>query len=351
MKNLYAYFGLLDLHTIDSPGHSLYQLGLIDELRLSHNPNAKFDFFSYYPEHLYENTLVAEFPDSELGNLFSEYFALLIDDYCPKIYEVLERVRNRQYEKLFLKARFRNLSTLSKKWKDTLMFEAIIKTAIESGYSQDEIIILDTDLSLPQSFIEDSHEKYTIITPLGISKEFLMRCVDINMKSTPGDKINASVFYGNIDTSSYKAGNEKNPILLEVLEETVQKLSDLILIAKKDFVYDLGETPNEYNLVSLPRSERSQIWNILACSKIMINVSKDKYDSAHFIPARIYEALIFGMIPVSYRFDWLSSTFSFNDVTDYSEIVKYLTEIDHEDFKKAYLFYINNFIKNVYGSE
>lgn len=350
MKNLYAYFGLLDLHTIDSPGHSLYQLGLIDELRLTHNPELKFDFFSYYPEKVYENNLFNEFPESELGDLFSEYFKLLIDDYCPNIYTVLERISNREYDTLFLKARFRNLSTLSKKWKDTLMFEAIISTAIASGYSKDDIVILDTDLSLPESFTREDGKKYTILSPLGISIEFLTKCAEINMKSEPGDKINAAVFYGNIDTSSYKVGNEKNPILLDVLEETVQNLSNLIVIGKKDSQYLPQAEPN-YNLAMTDRANRAEVWNSLASCKIMINVSKDKYDSAHFIPARIYEALIFGMIPVSYKFDWICSAFSFNDISDYSEIVKYLTEVDHDDFKKAYAFYINNFIKNIYGPQ
>ena len=48
-KSLYAYFGLLDLHNIDSPGHSLYQIGLVDSLRESFGEE-KFDFYSYYPE-------------------------------------------------------------------------------------------------------------------------------------------------------------------------------------------------------------------------------------------------------------------------------------------------------------
>jgi len=168
---------------------------------------------------------------------------------------------------------------------------------------------------------------------------------------TAGDKSNVSVFYGNIDTSSYKVGNEKNPILLEVLDETLVNLSNLIVIGKTDASYQSDPLLHNHNVITIPRSNRSEIWNTLICSKIMINVSKDKYDSAHFIPARIYEALIFGMIPVSYKFEWLCSTFSFNELTDYSEIVKYLTEIDHEDFKKAYLLYVNNFIKNVYGPE
>jgi len=48
MKSLYTYFGLLDLHSIDSPGHSLYQLGLIDSIA-NHFGQEKFDFLSYYP--------------------------------------------------------------------------------------------------------------------------------------------------------------------------------------------------------------------------------------------------------------------------------------------------------------
>ena len=47
MKNLYAYFGLLGIHQVDSPGHSLYQLGLIDSICESYG-ECKFDFYSFY---------------------------------------------------------------------------------------------------------------------------------------------------------------------------------------------------------------------------------------------------------------------------------------------------------------
>ena len=48
MKALYSYFGLIDLHDIDSPGHSLYQLGLLDSIRQTFY-HEKFDFYCYYP--------------------------------------------------------------------------------------------------------------------------------------------------------------------------------------------------------------------------------------------------------------------------------------------------------------
>ena len=42
---------------------------------------------------------------------------------------------------LYLKARFRNLSTLAKKWKDAHEFELIICAAIEAGYKKESIVI------------------------------------------------------------------------------------------------------------------------------------------------------------------------------------------------------------------
>ena len=69
MKSLYAYFGLLDLHQIDSPGHSLYQIGLVDSLRESFSEE-KFDFYSYYPVEVIKSTSLQGFPDTPLGRLF-----------------------------------------------------------------------------------------------------------------------------------------------------------------------------------------------------------------------------------------------------------------------------------------
>jgi hypothetical protein len=133
MKSLYAYYGLLDLHNIDSPGHSLYQIGLVDSLRESYG-ETKFDFYSYYPEEIIKAAKLEAFPSTELGKLFYKYRTNLFDQPIHNIDELLIKIKAKEYNKLFLKARFRNLSSLSKKWKDAREFEDIITTAFNAGY-------------------------------------------------------------------------------------------------------------------------------------------------------------------------------------------------------------------------
>jgi hypothetical protein len=344
MKALYAYFGLLDLHNIDSPGHSLYQLGLVDSIRESFGCE-KFDFYSYYPNEVIRSAEVKGFPDTPIGRLLTEYRKGLFDSPIHEIDDLLMRISAREYSKLFLKARFRNLSTLAKKWKDARDFETIIEEAISVGYTKEQIIILDTDLSLPDSFFEKFSSKVTISVPSvdfpGISKDFLRRCVDINLASKNYFS-HVSVFYGNIDTSKYKAGNSKNPILGEIvewIELNRDERSPLSLICKESDY--LG---HEDKSIHVSRNNREAIFEMLEISTLMINVTKDKYDTAQFIPARIFEAMIFGMIPVSYKFEFLCKTFSFETLEDFIEIYKYLNECDESGLKQAYVHFVDNYI-------
>lgn len=349
MKSLYAYFGLLDLHSIDSPGHSLYQLGLMDSIRESFTID-KFDFFSYYPEEIQakEAETLHGYPETPLGSLFSKYRQEMISEYCIAYGDVLLNIREKKYETLYLKARFRNLSTLKKKWKDAHMFEIIIEYAVYSGYNKSQIIILDTDLSLPKSFADQYGSLVTILIPSidfpGISQRFLLECVEIHNSSYNKEKI--SVFYGNIDTSSYKSGNSKSSILPKVIYWLGTRGEKKFTIIGKE--KDFDSAPE--NTMGIERNNRKRIWQALEEYLIMINVTKEKYNDAKFIPARIYEAMIFGMIPVSYKFNFLNETFSFETIDDLQEIIKYLEECEPEDLKKAYLHFIDSYLKFTNGA-
>lgn len=349
MKSLYSYFGLLDLHSVDSPGHSLYQLGLIDSIKNTFGEDS-FDFYSYYPEEILKNHrgLELTYPECELGEVFTKYQTKLINHYIPTLDSVLEQIKNKQYVRLYLKARFRNISTLTKKWKDALAFEKILDAAINSGYQKTEIIVLDTDLSLPDSFYTKYSAHITIIIPSidfpGISEDFLIDCVDVHRKEFINKKFN-SVFYGNINTTNYKSGNSKSQSLLptlELLEKFHTEISDskFIAICKES---DLDSKIFK-NTTHIARHDRQGIWQVLTESLIMVNVTKEKYDTRKFIPARIYEAIIFGMIPISYKFEFLSKTFSFTTEEDLTEILKYLFECDPENRFHAYLHFINQYI-------
>lgn len=352
MRSLYAYFGLIDLHNINTPGHSLYQLGLIDSiLDAFEYEKVKFDFYSYYPSNIITDNIgsICSFPKSQIGDIFNKYKKKLFDVsdspiLSKSLNDVITKIKNKEYQNLYLKARFRNLSTLRKKWKDALSFETIIDTAISVGYHPKNIYILDTDLSLPDSFYKKYLNLITIAIPSinfpAISTSFLDDCVNSNLNSKIIKKPN-SVFYGNINTSNYKSGNSKSAILIDVLQSLnsfyKNKEADFILISKQyENIFD--------SAIHVPREKRLSIWNTLSNSSIMINVTKEKYNSKKFIPARIYEAMIFGLIPVSYTFNFLSEMFSFSDIEDLLEIIYYLSDCDSTDIKKAYEVFINNYI-------
>jgi hypothetical protein len=355
MKSLYAYFGLLDLHDVDSPGHSLYQIGLIDSIRETWGFDThKFDFYSYYPNEVIKSASRKPYPgDSKLGQLFNQYYQELIsEDLSEDISTVFKNIENREYSRLYLKARFRNLSTLSKKWKDAREFEKIIDVAVSSGYTKDQIVILDTDLSLPEKFYSQYSEIVTIQIPSidfpGISNSFLKECAALHLAGHQEQKDhNSIVFYGNIDTSNYKEGNSKSAILGEILNHSVNlaKLGalDLSVITKGQ---DLVTFPHD-SVNCITRQNREEIWNALSIKLMMLNITKEKYNEAKFIPARIYEAMIFGMIPISYKFEFLCPAFSFNNLEDFEEILKYLGECDHSDLTKAYQHFIESYFKYI----
>lgn len=352
MKAFYAYFGLLDLHTIDSPGHSLYQLGLMDSIRCVYGIE-KFDFFSYYPAELIESANLEKYPDSPLSKIFTEYRENMVNEYCPKLDDAIRLIEHGEYSHIFLKARFRNLSTLTKKWKDASAFEKLISAAVDAGYSADKIVILDTDLSLPASFYEKYEGKVTIKIPSidfkGISDRFLNECVEVHKASNYSTRSKSAVFYGNINTSNYKAGNSKSEMLQDALHYFFSRIEycndDFTVISKPSDFDEIGDA----GISGVYRNARLNIWHALEKNLIMLNVTKDKYDDRKFIPARIYEAMIFGMIPVSYKFNFLSETFSFNTIDDLNEIVLYLNECEGEDLKKSYLKFVKDYREHADG--
>ena len=79
----------------------------------------------------------------------------------------------------------------------------------------------------------------------------------------------------------------------------------------------------------------------------MLNITKEKYNEVKFIPARIYEAMIFGMIPVSYKFNFLCPAFSFETIEDLSEIYEYFYECDAAGLEQAYKHFINSYLNTL----
>jgi hypothetical protein len=302
----------------------------------------QFDFLNYISDKYTSGSIDPEFPDGELGQLMTRYSRKLINNYQISYPEVIEKIKNKEYDKLFLKARFRNLSTLQKKLKDAKIFEDIITTALEVGYSPENIVILDTDLSLSESFLSTiealgiSREIPSITMP-GMSKSFIQDCLKIHENSTESPYMNL-MYYGNLSFDNYKEGHSKNPIINDIIQSVDQtQMFDgtpftMSVAAKKDL--SLENWIGAMNRVSLTaREDRARIWQNFSDSIVSVNVSKDLYIKEQFIPARVYESIIFGVIPVSYKWGQ-HPAMTFETVEDFWEICKFLAECSRKDYLK-----------------
>jgi hypothetical protein len=102
--------------------------------------------------------------------------------------------------------------------------------------------------------------------------------------------------------------------------------------AKKDL--GLENWIGKMNKVSLiAREDRERIWEHFRLSMVSVNVSKDLYIKEKFIPARVYESIIFGTIPVSYKWGQ-HPAMTFETVEDFWEICKFLAECSRKDYLK-----------------
>jgi len=329
---LYAYFGNLGIFNEDIPGHSFYQIGLLDAIREREGEDCKFDFYSYLPVPEKQETL---FPDDEIGLLNEKYFLDMIADYRPAFDKIIDQIRMGRYQAIYLKARFRNLSTLAKGFNDAWQFEQLIKEA--AGVPDLKIYVLDTDLSLPDEFLESAGEygvKRLIpsIDMPGIGANFLKDCMDIHKKQLIKAN-NAVIYYGNLDFKNYKVGHEKNPIIIDLLS----KLSTHKKFNTEGFSVTHAGKPVELlqaAIKSIHRSDRESIWNSFGQSKASINISKDLYLERGFLPARVFEAIMFGTVTVSFADKTLHPSFGFTSVEQAIEQITYLSEIEAADYLK-----------------
>lgn len=344
MKALYAYFGELGIFQANIPGHSFYQLGLIDSLSEKYDIE-KFDFYNYLDDHDSNDGFIIHAPafaDGILGGIFMKFANQLISEYRVGLQDVLLRIGAKEYSKIFLKARFRNLATLEKKMKDAVRFETIITVALNSGYKPEDIIILDTDLSLSPQFLNYIHKLgIQIVIPSvdipGIGQKFLDVCMELHSK-VDWKRPNHIMFYGNLSFENYKQGHEKNPIINEIIEKVGQvKMFDqsefTMTVAAKE-TSKLTDWIESLRCVEfIPRTNRDAIWTMMKSSIVSVNVSKDLYLEKNFIPARVYESIIAGVIPVAYR-SGFHPAMEFETVDEFFEICKFLAECSPEDYFK-----------------
>ena len=342
---LYAYFGEIGIFNDDIPGHSIYQLGLMDSISENYDVDT-FDFYNYLDDTTDRTTMLRPiYPDGLLGNIFTAFSDRMIEDYRPDFDTVMSRINKKAYTKLFLKARFRNLATLAKKMSDAYRFETLIQYALSSGYKPEDIHVIDTDLSMAESFTKRLTEiGVRIVVPSisipAIGQRFLAACMQLHREvSQVGAPRNKDIFYyGNLDFDNYKTGHGKNSIVMDVIESANHEFMFDQSIFK--MVVSAKDTPKIGTWLSklprvefIPRTNRCEIWQTFKGSLVSLNVSKDLYLDKEFIPARVYESIIMGVIPVSYKSSF-HPAMSFETPHQFFEICKFLTECSAEDYYK-----------------
>lgn len=364
-RSLYCYFGFLGIHDVNIPGHSFYQLPLLTSIRqhLIEDEVSRFDIYYYLPNEIKNDAHRDQFPNTEFGNQHEAYADRLVARDLLDFEEILACIRNHRYDKIFLKARFRNLSTLSKKWKDAKEFEMILDCALDSGYEGSDIYILDTDLSLSAKFIKKLEEKNinrvipsihfpTVTTQTASTfKSITKKYIEEGKRETF-----EGYYYGNLNFKNYKAGHSKNPIILEALKALTPPYEGFFSSLGLPTVHLMGKVDQETlsqlpNTRTLERHQRKVIWEQMEKSWFSINVSKDLYLKEGFVPARVYEALIFGNIPISYspngEYEWLHPALTFKSAEDCVEIVKFLSEQSTADLLKIYEDCVENYCKHI----
>jgi hypothetical protein len=351
-KALYAYFGYLGIFSTDIPGHTFYQVGLIDQLCKTHGVD-NVDFYSYLSaDNICRDLTKPVYPDDMISGVFQDYTNDRINEYNIEFNQVISAIENGEYEKIFLKARFRNLSTLTKGLSDARQFEKIIKTACENGQAE-RIVILDTDLSLDPEFVtfcEEQGINFEIpsIDYPNVSTEFLEACKNAWLLSPRFDKIDSVFYYGNISFKNYKTGHAKNPILSSALE-TIQ---DFRSFTGKS--YSLGVAgkvdPKLIEILDctqfIKRDDRANIWKAYSESSLSLNISKDLYLERGFTPARVYESLIFGAIPISFGDDRIHPALGFSNLEELNEILAFFKDSSPSDRASIYETCVANVIGN-----
>jgi len=338
---LYTYFGQLGTNfKEDIPGHMFYQVPLIESLKYVITFD-KVDFYSYLDYNTQEGYF--EFPDTKVGELLKNTMDDLLDKYCPTYNEILSNIANEKYEYLVLKARFRNLSTLSKKMTDAYQFESIILHALECGYSPEKIIVLDTDLSMPKNFTSWlKKEGIRILIPsidfAPMSKNFAKELLTINANRRV---LNDAIYYGNLSFGNYKKGHSKN----NIVNDCIHWLHNVSHFEENYCLTIAGKVDNHFkNIHIIPRTEREKIWFHFESARLCLNVSKDLYCERKFVPARVYESLLFGVIPVSYNMPYIYPAMSFDNIEQFEEIAKFILELSQDDYYSIYSKVLQEFI-------
>ena len=383
-RYLYAYFGRLEPNPIDIPGHFLYQPFLLEEIcrKICPDDNYSVDIYSYvndikndgFGEGLIEPIITFDhlLPGVKdmMNNFAYDHITNADGTSYVSLGKVLKNIKDGVYDVLILKARFRNPSTHAKKIYDVRKFETIVETGIKKDIP---ILIVDTDLSLPQNFIEgvvnknyqikiialgDISKAYPTLDPHRIAPTGYLYGLDYRRMMTiyhffekhPEVIKHASrgknlLYYGNIAFQNYKEGHTKNTEVLDYL----------IKLAEEPFFsqmhgYIIGKVENKNYITSgynhIKRYERKEIAKLHSRARLSVNISKILYEMTDFSPARITESWIYGVIPLSYSKDGNyqnNRTIVFRNYYEFVECVRlYLVDTDINDYYKMFMSLMKN---------
>jgi len=314
LNALYAYFGLLGSNGVDVPGHVFYQLPLLYTLKKQYNIDS-FDFYSYLP--VYEKQQYKTYYPFEPNGMDNYIFNLVINNYNISLYEVIQNLKNKKYDIVFLKARFLNESTLRKKWHDELKFKFLFSLSKSLGI---KTVVIDTDLSLPSEFYAQNSSDIITINSLNKNMYELSYMLYKNIPMN-----NDFLYYGNVYANVNKT-QSKDKYMIEFFNS-----APLTFINSKFIIVGKCEVPFK-RVKIINRTNRKLLYQLMKYSKFQINISKKLYIEKKFIPARVFESLLFYKIPISYNFDFIAPQFSFHNLLELSEIVEYINSLSPNDY-------------------
>lgn len=363
-KYLYTYFGFLWPNSIDIPGHFLYQPFLLKEIlhKIDKDSNYKIDFYSYLNnlETIPESVINKNSYFFKISNYIRAWASIVINvrsknnNALLNIEEILYNIKKDNYDAVFLKARFRNMSTYSKKYYDTYKFEKILDTCIKA---KTPTYIIDTDCSLSEKFIDkyiNPNNNINILSLGNIDKVYLnlnkekmtnfklLRGIDpktfndilpyITEEKNFINKEKLLIYYGNIAFKNYKANHTKS---LNGLSIYFKYIENNPADFKYSFLGKLEDFGNIYNndmryIENIKRNDRISIIDRHKKGICSINISKELYEKVDFTPARITEAFLFSNIPFVYRKNnnYLGVLPGFKNYLEFNEFIELIKEQD-----------------------
>lgn len=304
---LYCYFGRFYDHSVNIPGHPLYQVFFLNSIAKKFGID-KF-YVHYYPD-----------PYDYSGGQFE-----VLSDYRKMLYDKLvlkeisfEEALNIDVDFVFLKHRFRNYSRLRDGSLDCYYYERLLERHYDKAY------VIDTDgeivnsefkpkkiLSLyfkPEVYHFDTEVK--VIVP--VLKDDILNVIDVVKKEYK------LTFIGN---EYFKVG------IVDEFSELKKYCPDLRIVVQ-------GKWKSE-NIVDqiLDRTKRKDGYISLSSSICTIQISKVEYLCFDFLAPRIFEAYLMSTLCFS-KNSFMPKFSQYKNVLELSEKIKFLKSLSPQEYNK-----------------